>query len=106
MDCATAAHGKLDACVELSGDDNEMKAKVSIVRTRLCRSQFKAINPCSAIFVFGLPDPARHKVSVFDRTQNSAFESYTTKPVNLLDSERGMVFLYGSQYTEVEGILL
>ena len=33
MDCATAAHGKLDACVELSGDNNEMKAKVSIVRT-------------------------------------------------------------------------
>jgi len=35
MDCAAAAHGKLDTCVELSGDDNEMKAKVSIVRTRL-----------------------------------------------------------------------
>ena len=33
MDCAAVAHGKLDACVELSGDDNEMTAKVSIVRT-------------------------------------------------------------------------
>ena len=33
VDCATAAHGKLDACVELSGDDNETKMKVSIVRT-------------------------------------------------------------------------
>jgi hypothetical protein len=33
MDCATVAHGKLDACVELSGDDIEMTAKVSIVRT-------------------------------------------------------------------------
>jgi len=29
-----AAHGKLDICVELSGDDNEMNAKVSIVRPR------------------------------------------------------------------------
>ena len=33
MDRAAAAHGKLDTCVKLSGDDNEMKAKVSIVRT-------------------------------------------------------------------------
>ena len=33
MDCATAAHGKLDACIELSGDDDEIKVKVSIVRT-------------------------------------------------------------------------
>jgi hypothetical protein len=35
MDGAAAAHGKLDAGVELSGDDNEMKAKVSIARARL-----------------------------------------------------------------------
>jgi len=31
--CAPLAHGKLDACVELSGGDDEMKAKLSIVRT-------------------------------------------------------------------------
>jgi uncharacterized repeat protein (TIGR03803 family) len=42
MDRAAAALGKLDACVELSGDDNEMKAKVSIVRTRL-RLQWKRV---------------------------------------------------------------
>jgi hypothetical protein len=35
MDGAAAAHGKLDAGVELSGDDNEMKAKVSKARARL-----------------------------------------------------------------------
>jgi hypothetical protein len=35
MDCAAAADGKLDTCVELSGDGSKMKAKVSIVRTRL-----------------------------------------------------------------------
>jgi hypothetical protein len=33
MDCGAAAHGKLDACVELSGDEDEMNPKVSIVRT-------------------------------------------------------------------------
>jgi len=32
MDRAAPANGKLDTCVELSGDDNEMKAKMSIVR--------------------------------------------------------------------------
>jgi hypothetical protein len=37
MDHAAAVHGKLDPCVELSGEDNEMKAKVSIARTRLWR---------------------------------------------------------------------
>ena len=31
MDRAEAAQGKLDACIEPCGDDNEMKAKVSIV---------------------------------------------------------------------------
>jgi hypothetical protein len=33
MDCATAAHGKLDTYVEQCGDDDEMNPKVSIVRT-------------------------------------------------------------------------
>jgi hypothetical protein len=33
MDRAAAIHGKLDACVELHRNDDEMKAKVSIVRT-------------------------------------------------------------------------
>jgi RHS repeat-associated protein len=33
MDRATAANGKLDACIELFGDGGEMKAKVSKVRT-------------------------------------------------------------------------
>jgi hypothetical protein len=44
-----------------------------------CRSQFKAINPRLTISFFGFLDPARHKVSAFDRTQNSAFENYTTE---------------------------
>jgi MYXO-CTERM domain-containing protein len=43
-----------------------------------CRSQFKATNPRSTISFFGFLDPARHKVSAFDRTQNSAFENYAT----------------------------
>jgi len=33
MDRAAAADGKQGACVEPSGADNKMKAKVSIVRT-------------------------------------------------------------------------
>ena len=33
MDRAAAVHGKLDACVELSGNGSKMKSKVSIVRT-------------------------------------------------------------------------
>jgi len=33
MDCATVADGKLDACVELPGEQREMNRKVSIVRT-------------------------------------------------------------------------
>ena len=61
-----------------------------------CRSQFKAINPRLTISVFGIPDPGRHEVSAFDRTQNSAFESYTTDSLSkhlLLD--RGNIGDYG-----------
>jgi hypothetical protein len=43
MDRAAAANGKLDTCVELSGDDNEMKAKAPILRSRF-RIARKAIS--------------------------------------------------------------
>ena len=46
MDRAAAAHGKLDTCVELSGDDNKMKAKVSIVRTDPFKVALHEFNHC------------------------------------------------------------
>jgi Leucine Rich repeat len=36
MDCAAAAHGKLDTCTEPSGDDNEMNANKSRYSRKLC----------------------------------------------------------------------
>ena len=44
-----------------------------------CRSQFKAINPRATISTSRQLELSEHKVSGFDRTENSGFENYTTE---------------------------
>src|SRR5208282_3548787 len=80
MGRAAAADGKLDACVEPSGADNEMKAKVSIVRTdpfmefNYCKVQWEAgdVSGGSGGYWQG-PDPAPARAG-FARANGSYFE--------------------------------
>jgi ankyrin repeat protein len=69
MDCAAAPDGQLDACVELSGDDKEMRVKLSIVWTDPFMKTMYLI--CIASFAFLLASCASDSLSVLKTSNQS-----------------------------------